>query len=77
MAKYRVPLNGYASATVTVETDETDPEVIAQLALMEGVPSPCAQCGGWGRDWSLEIGDEWEPSRRTEDSPPEIYKESD
>lgn len=76
MAKHVVPLNGYASATVTVETDETDPEKIVELALQQGPPGVCAQCGGWGRDFSLDIGDEWEPSYR-EDGTPEIYEESD
>lgn len=74
MPKYRVPLNGYASATVTVETDETDPEAIVNLALEEGVSSPCAQCSGWGQSWSLEIGDEWEPALK-QDGTPEIYEE--
>jgi hypothetical protein len=75
MPKYRVPLTTYASATVTVETDETDPEKIAELALAQGVPGICAQCGGWGRDHSLEIGDEWEPVMNGKTEEPEVYKE--
>ena len=73
MAKYVVPLNGWAGGTVTVETDETDPERIVELAFEKGIPGPCAQCGGWGQDWSLEVGDEWEPSRK-EDGSPAIYE---
>lgn len=23
-------------------------------------PNLCAQCSGWGRDYSLDLGDEWE-----------------
>lgn len=61
MPKYRVPLTGHASATITVETDETDPEKIYEEAMQEGVPSICAQCSGWGRPYSIDMGDEWEP----------------
>ncbi|MFG3509675.1 hypothetical protein ACGF5F_29705 [Streptomyces sp. NPDC047821] len=61
MAKKRVFLNGYASATITVETDKTDPGEIYEQAMNEGVPSLCAQCSGWGSSYSLEVGDEWEP----------------
>lgn len=75
MAKYRVPVNGYASATIFVETDETDPEVIYELAMDEGVPGICAQCAGWGRKDSLEIGDEWEPV--IENGEVVVYREGD
>ncbi|MGN6128502.1 MAG: hypothetical protein ACTHON_18240 [Humibacter sp.] len=61
MPKYRVPMTTWANATVDVETDETDPEKIFELAT-EGAPSICAQCSGWGRKHSLEIGDDWEPA---------------
>lgn len=75
MAKYTVPLTTWANATVTVETDSTDPEEIAQLAW-ENTPDICANCGGWGRDFSLEIGDEWESVPRSkDDSTPTIYRE--
>ena len=75
MAKYTVLLVTWANATVTVETDETDPERIAELAY-ENAPDICAQCGGWGRDFSLEIGDEWDTVPRSGDDPsPTIYRE--
>jgi hypothetical protein len=61
MPKYRVPMTTYANASVLVETDETDPEKIFEEALSQGGPSICAQCSGWGRTHSLEIGDDWEP----------------
>lgn len=77
MTKYTVPLTGYANATVTVETDETDPETILELAYEKGAPDVCAQCGGWGRDFSLEIGDEWEPIRNDKTGEIEMYKEDD
>lgn len=75
MAKYTVPLTSWANATVTVETDETDPEKIVELAY-DDTPGICAQCGGWGRTFSLEIGDEWETVPRSDDDPtPTIYRE--
>jgi hypothetical protein len=77
MPKYRVPLTTYASASILVETDETDPEKILEEALGEGVPGICAQCSGWGRNHSLEVGDEWEPVQDVETGEPEIYEESD
>ncbi len=73
MPTYRVPLNGYVSATVTVTTDSIDPEEIVELALEEGVHSPCAQCSGWGSDWSLEVSDEWTPVTER-DGTPVIYE---
>lgn len=74
MAKYTIPLSGYASATLTIETDETDPENILEEALSAGVPGICAQCSGWGRPYSIDLGDEWEPVLRSDGSP-EIYAE--
>ncbi|MEW1547515.1 hypothetical protein [Streptomyces tsukubensis] len=60
MTKYRINLSTAANASITVETEETDPELIYQEALHEGIPHPCAQCSGWGQNWELEIGDEWD-----------------
>lgn len=62
MTRYTVPLTSWANIAVTVETDETDPEKIAELAGMKASPHLCHQCGG-SRNDSLEIGDEWEPVR--------------
>ncbi|AZM51791.1 hypothetical protein DMA15_03665 [Streptomyces sp. WAC 01529] len=76
MTKYTVPLSGYASATVTVETDSTDPEKILDLAYEEGVPGICAQCSGWGRDHSLGLGDEWEPVTDPKTKTAIVYDES-
>lgn len=78
MARYRVPLEGWASATLEVETDSTDPEEIFEEALMEGVPGICASCAGRGRPFSLEIGDDWEPVSASKDDPtPVVYKLED
>lgn len=58
MARYNVPLTTWANATVTVETDETDPEKIAQLAQEQVAVSLCHQCAD-SRNDGLDIGDEW------------------
>lgn len=34
-------------------------EYVEDEAYQQGVPGICAQCSGWGRSYSLEIGDEW------------------
>ncbi|MFE9391694.1 hypothetical protein [Streptomyces sp. NPDC006784] len=73
MPKYTVPLTGYANIAVTVETDETDPEAIAELAQEQVYVSLCHQCGGHTNS-SLEVGDEWEAVRR-EHGTPEVTKE--
>lgn len=72
MAKYTVPLTGWANISVTVETDETDPEKIVELAQMEGGASLCHRCAG-SMNNSLDLGDEWEPCR-DKDGKPEVYQ---
>jgi len=74
MARYNVPLTGWANITVTVETDETDPEKIVQLALDEAGVSLCHQCGSH-TNHSLDIGDDWEAVRDRETGKPEVYGE--
>jgi hypothetical protein len=56
--RYTVPLTTWANCAVTVETDSTDPNVIARLAEEQAEPSLCHQCADTAND-SLEIGDEW------------------
>lgn len=75
MAKYNVPLTGWANITVTVETDETDPEKIAKLALEEAGVSLCHHCASESNN-SLDVGDEWQPNRFEGDKP-EVYKVAD
>lgn len=76
MTRYTVPLTSWANIAVTVETDETDPEKIAELAIEAASPTLCHQCGG-SRNDSLEIGDEWDAARGLDgDGPPEVTKES-
>jgi hypothetical protein len=65
MPKYNVLFTTHASAWVTVEAPETDDkgEIVdfAYDASTVEFPSLCAQCSGWGQQWDLELGDEWEP----------------
>lgn len=75
MAKYIVPLTSWANIAVTVETGETDPEKIAELAIEAASPTLCHQCSD-SRNDSLEIGDQWDPTYG-DDGKPEITKESD
>ena len=61
MAKYTVPLTGWANIVVDVEVpDDATPEDIVNAAMEAASPSLCHQCGGIRND-SLEIGDEWNP----------------
>lgn len=50
-------LNGHAWFNTTVDADDVE-SAIEQA--FEKRPNLCAQCSGWGREWSLELGDEWE-----------------
>lgn len=74
MPKYSVPMTSWASITVEVETDETDPQKIAELAQEEASISLCHQCAD-SRNNSLDIGDEWEPV--LVDGKPEVYQLED
>ncbi len=79
MAKYRIPMTTYASTSIEVETDETDPGKIVEAAYEQAdYPSICAQCSGWGQKLELEIGDEWKPVPVSSDDPtPIVEKISD
>jgi hypothetical protein len=70
MAKYRVPLSGYASTVVAVETDETDPKKIVELAEEGAWVSLCHQCAD-----HVEVGDEWVAVEV--DGKPEVYEVED
>lgn len=62
--RYRINLGTWASTVVEFETDETDPDRIAE-AFYESCPDTptlCHQCTGGGRGQNLELGDEWEIS---------------
>lgn len=69
MTVYQVSFETWAGGHIQVETDETDPERIVEAAYEEGIPGLCAGCSGWGRDHSLELGDEWEVVKREDGTP--------
>jgi len=56
---WRVPLTTWANTTVDVETDETDPAVIARLAEEQAYVSLCHQCA------DVDLGDEWTAAGNT------------
>jgi hypothetical protein len=64
MAKYRVMMTTTASASIVVEVpDELNEhydieEKAIELAFDEA-PSICAQCSGWGKKYSMDLG-EWD-----------------
>jgi hypothetical protein len=60
MPKYRVDLVTTSSFTIEVEAEDKD-EAIEKAA--QEVPGICARCSGWGQDYSLELGDEWDIPR--------------
>jgi hypothetical protein len=57
MPKYRVDLVATSSFTIEVEAEDKDEAI--DLAIQE-TPGICAQCSGWGKPWSLELGDVWD-----------------
>lgn len=57
MPKYRVFLAAVANGSVEVEA--SDEEEAVELVFQEELPWICAQCSGWGRSYSMDLG-EWE-----------------
>ncbi|MCX4681659.1 hypothetical protein OG413_41395 [Streptomyces sp. NBC_01433] len=79
MATYNVPLTGIANITVTVTTDETDPNKIATLAVEKAEAeaiSLCRQCAS-DLNNSLDIGDDWRPVTDDRTNASEAIKISD
>lgn len=63
MSKVRVYMHTVASLSVEVDvSDDLDPEEARERAVEEAYEKAprgvCAHCAGWGRDWSLDLG-EW------------------
>lgn len=56
MPKYRVYLETGASLSVTVDAE--DEEAAAEAAFESG-QYLCAQCSGWGQNWTVDLG-EWD-----------------
>lgn len=58
MPKFRINYLATASTSITVEAeDEAEAFDLADRADLSGI---CAQCSGWGRTYSLDLG-EWGP----------------
>ena len=57
MSTYRIFFTTTASATAEVEAENLDKAV---EAAYDKIPDDvCAQCGGWGSDYSMELGGDW------------------
>jgi hypothetical protein len=64
MAKYVVHMTTTASMSIEVEVDDNldEPEAredAIEEAFQEAPADVCAQCGGWGQSWSMELN-EWD-----------------
>lgn len=55
--KYKVELTTTASVVMIIEADD---EIEAYEKAGAEVPQICAQCAGWGRGYSLDLGDDWQ-----------------
>jgi hypothetical protein len=59
MPKYIVWFTTVASTSISVEAENKEAAIDAAYECE--FPTICAQCSGWGRDFNLELGDEWTP----------------
>lgn len=59
MTKYLIEIQTTATATMQIEAEDADSAIDQAF---EGAPNVCAQCGGWGKDYDLELG-EWDMPR--------------
>ena len=73
MPKFRVYLSKVTEIGVTVEAP--DPDSAIEAAYDHDVPGVCAQCSGYGRDWSRDENDVMEPEAVFEGSSsgPEVW----
>lgn len=55
MAKYRVYMRANADLVLDVEADSEDEAL--DLAYEKAPPGICASCSGWGREFSLDLGE--------------------
>ncbi len=61
MPKFKVEFRAYVFATDTVEAE--DESEAAEKAFGNGFPDICAQCSGWGKDYTVAFPDDpasWE-----------------
>lgn len=59
MSTYRLYFTTVMSTSVEVEADSFSE---AEEQAYEKLPSAqiCAQCSGWGQDWTIDTADDWE-----------------
>jgi hypothetical protein len=55
MSTYRIYFTNVTSTSIEVEADDLDEAIDAAYEKLPG--SICAQCSGWGNDWSRDEGD--------------------
>lgn len=58
MTEFRVHMSAVSSFSITVEAEDYDEAI--DKAIEERSPDVCAQCAGWRRKWSLDLGETWE-----------------
>jgi hypothetical protein len=56
MPKYQVSMPKVIWLTIDIEAED---ETEAQEKAWEEAPSFCAQCTGWGREWSIDDDNTW------------------
>lgn len=52
MTTYTVHFTQTVSLSLTVDADSPDDAI--ETAHEDGIPGICAQCSGWGRNWSRD-----------------------
>lgn len=65
MPKYRVWLQTNAEFGVSVEAEDEEAAIEAAFEHTRGI---CAQCSGWGKDTSIDLG-EWDLPREWSNAP--------
>ena len=78
MTKYRVYLRTVASTGVTVDivTDGLDAEETREMAIEAAfageLPTLCGHCSGWRKDFTLELGDDWDVDGEADEAVSEV-----
>jgi hypothetical protein len=54
MPKYRVNMYEWTSVMIEVEADSEEKAIDKAFGEVEGI---CAQCSGWGQEWSRDTGE--------------------
>jgi len=64
-ASVSVSISAERLAEIAAEADKdvadlTIDDLVDEIVESFEAPKICAQCTGWGRDYGLELGDEWD-----------------